>query len=214
MFRVDRRSPRRRRLRRARRVDAAITLMSFTAEAQGNNAILIKWQTGTERDTTGFNLYRALSAAELGKAEPSTPKLVFIQGRGDALIGDSYSYLDTPVTPGMLYYYRLYEVSGAGVTGDVSEIVSARISAPTLTPTSTATATATATPTVTVSAGAAMTPTPTATGVSGRTASDQPTATRQFPNTPAPATSLSRRDSRPHRFRWLRRPRRPSDPAS
>ena len=179
----------------ARQANASITLIDFTAEAKASNSILIKWETGTEANTAGFNLRRALSAAELGTTEPATPALVFIPNTGDAIFGDSYNYTDTEVTPGVLYYYRLYEVSLSGGTGDASWIVSAGIGVPTLTPTLTATATATAT--ATVSSGAAATRTPTATGVAGNESGGQPTATRRFTNTPVPATATLSSTSTP-----------------
>ena len=87
-------------LGRARQVNASVTLISFTAEAQGDNSILIEWETGTEANTAGFNLHRALSAAELGTTEPAKPALVFIPNKGDAIFGDSYSHPDTAVEKG------------------------------------------------------------------------------------------------------------------
>ena len=37
---------------------AAIELRSFTATAQANGTILVRWVTGTELNTLGFRVYR------------------------------------------------------------------------------------------------------------------------------------------------------------
>ena len=171
----------------ARPANAAITLISFTAKPQGNTAILVEWETGTEAYTAGFNLRRALSAAELGTTEPTTAPLVFIQNKGDATFGDFYSYTDTAVTPGAVYYYRLYEVSLSGGSGDMSEIIYAGIGV--ATPTATATATVTATQQPTSTATPTRTRTVTPTNVPGELV--QPTATRRFTNTPIPVVAPS-----------------------
>lgn len=69
-------------------------------------SITIEWQTATEVDTAGFNLYRATS--------PDGPyaklNADLIPGRGSASSGSSYTYTDDAVSPRQTYYYRLEDV--------------------------------------------------------------------------------------------------------
>ncbi len=166
-------------------VAAAVHLLYFTATQQGESAIRLAWETGSEEGTVAFNLYRAADPGIKGEQIGDT----FIQ-QGDPVAGAEYHFDDTQVTPGVRYYYTLDEITDTGDQVKLATAV-AGIGVATLTPTATATvlpATATATAT-TVQSGGAATRTPTATAVSGNTSSDQPTATRQFTNTPAPATA-------------------------
>jgi hypothetical protein len=83
----------------------AVSLISFTARGQGN-AAAVEWQTAREFDNLGFHLYRATSPG--GTYTRLTDKLISAKvqpGRGG-----SYSYLDTTVTVGSLYYYKLEDI--------------------------------------------------------------------------------------------------------
>ncbi|MFQ5578801.1 MAG: hypothetical protein ACE5G8_17630, partial [Anaerolineae bacterium] len=64
----------------------AITLVSFTAAASGRD-VTLTWQTGTEIDNAGFNLYRAASAngpwTKLNSA--------LIAAQGDPVAGAGYT---------------------------------------------------------------------------------------------------------------------------
>lgn len=69
-------------------------------------SIQIEWDTATELNTAGFNLYR--SPAVDGDFSRINDKL--IPSRGDGLTGAAYTYSDQSVTGGETYYYLLEEV--------------------------------------------------------------------------------------------------------
>ena len=123
-------------------VRASIGLTSFEAKAQGTT-IVVTWETETELDTTGFRLYRALSAAPADWGAP-----IYETRAVGGIVPASYSYNDTDVATGVLYYYLLEALSTNGSTsryGPVSAGVGLpdqATSTPTVTPTSTPTATA------------------------------------------------------------------------
>gem|GEM_PF-5576388 len=110
----------------------AVTLASFTAKA-GVGAVNLSWETGTEIDNAGFNLYRA--AAEGGPYTKVNAALIAAQG--DAVSGASYSYLDQRLQAGT-YFYKLEDVDLSGVVtthGPVSATVLARFRRPAYRPT-------------------------------------------------------------------------------
>jgi hypothetical protein len=110
----------------------AVTLASFTAEA-GPGSVVLAWDTGTEVDNAGFNLYRA--TAEGGSYAKVNGAL--IAAEGDPVSGASYSFLDKGLSPGT-YYYKLEDVDLTGTTalhGPVSAAVLPRLRRPTYRPT-------------------------------------------------------------------------------
>lgn len=74
--------------------------------------ILIEWQTATEIDTIGFNLYRA------NQIEGPYQKLnaSIIPAANDPFRGGSYQYVDANVMPNRIYYYQLEDVDTQGRT--------------------------------------------------------------------------------------------------
>jgi hypothetical protein len=97
-----------------------VTLSSFTARGE-DSAVSLEWETGSELDNLGFNLYRSLS--ETGPWTRITPSL--IPGLGSSPLGARYSYTDTGLTNGLRYYYELEDVETTGRTerhGPVSAI--------------------------------------------------------------------------------------------
>jgi hypothetical protein len=68
--------------------------------------IRIDWETETEIDTAGFNVYRSEQPA--GDFELLND--VLIPSNGDATSGSSYSFVDSNVAAGETYYYRLEDV--------------------------------------------------------------------------------------------------------
>ncbi len=81
----------------------AIDLASFTVEANDSRVVVL-WETGTEIDNAGFNLYRTTS--------PDGPWVkinnALIAAEGDPVSGGSYTYVDTPGRG--VFYYRLEDV--------------------------------------------------------------------------------------------------------
>jgi hypothetical protein len=86
----------------------AVKLESFTAAA-GDASVRLEWQTGSELDNLGFNLYRALD--EDGPWRRLTASL--IPGLGSSPLGKAYAYLDAGLTNGTRYYYRLEDVDAS-----------------------------------------------------------------------------------------------------
>lgn len=86
----------------------AVALASFQATAQ-RDAILVSWETVSELDNQGFNLYRA--------ADPAAPQelLAFIpsQAPGSSQ-GFAYEWLDSDVTAGETVYYWLEAIDASG----------------------------------------------------------------------------------------------------
>jgi hypothetical protein len=88
----------------------AVSLISFTATGEGN-AARVDWQTAQEIRNLGFNLYRSSSASGpfVKINEHLIPGLLY------SVKGKSYSYIDTSVTPGTLYYYQLEDIDASGI---------------------------------------------------------------------------------------------------
>lgn len=88
---------------------SAITLAAFAATAEAGS-VTLTWETGTEIDNAGFNLYRATS--------PDGPwtkiNAALIAAEGDAVAGASYSYADAPGAG--TFYYQLEDVDYNGVS--------------------------------------------------------------------------------------------------
>jgi hypothetical protein len=97
----------------------AIGLISFEVEANDGRARIL-WETGTEIDNAGFNIYRAGS--------PDGPWVKvndsLIGAEGEVAAGASYTFYDTPGRG--LFYYRLEDVDLFGLTTQ-HEPVMARI---------------------------------------------------------------------------------------
>jgi hypothetical protein len=90
---------------------SAIELASFSAAAQGGD-VLLSWETGSELDNLGFNLFRAGSPD--GEQVRINERLIPSQATGNA-VGASYSFLDDSVVAGQTYYYWLQDVDTDGV---------------------------------------------------------------------------------------------------
>ena len=91
-------------------IPTAVKLMSFTA-SPADRAVDLAWQTGSELDNLGFQLYRATAAA--GPFVRITPAL--IPGLGSSPIGASYSYHDAALTNGVTYFYELEDIETTGL---------------------------------------------------------------------------------------------------
>jgi len=87
----------------------AICLASFTAQA-GLGTVTLAWETATEVDNAGFNLYRAM--VEDGPYSQINDGL--IAAEGDPVSGASYSFADRPDYG--TFYYKLEDVDYYGVS--------------------------------------------------------------------------------------------------
>jgi hypothetical protein len=89
----------------------AVELVSFDAAPQGNG-VLLNWETATETDNVGFNVYRA--ETQSGQLIKINPYLIAAQNPGSTA-GAAYSFLDESAVPGATYYYWLEDIDAAGV---------------------------------------------------------------------------------------------------
>jgi hypothetical protein len=105
-------------------VPLAVTLASFDAQAMVDR-ILLSWETVSEVNNAGFNLYRSASPA----APDALLAYVPSQAPGSTQ-GASYSFNDTEAAPGETWYYWLEDVDLNGATA-LHGPVSATLQAPT-----------------------------------------------------------------------------------
>jgi len=90
----------------------AVELLRFEAIAQGED-VRITWETATELENLGFNLYGSTTPA--GPWVQVNPAFIPAQNPG-AVSGAVYKLLDTEVTPGVPVYYRLEDVDIHGAS--------------------------------------------------------------------------------------------------
>ena len=90
-----------------------IDLASFSAKA-ADGAILFEWETASEINNVGFNLYRAesLTGVRIQLNDALIPSAV----APGSLFGASYSLLDESVEANTMYYYWLEDVDINGLT--------------------------------------------------------------------------------------------------
>ena len=81
----------------------SVTFLSFTASRTSEDVIL-NWETASEIDLLGFNLYRAASPD--GERVKLNAEVIPINGPG-GVIGGSYTYIDTDVSSDLTFYYWL-----------------------------------------------------------------------------------------------------------
>lgn len=88
-----------------------VDLLTFTAEAKETH-ILVQWETATEKDNLGFNLYRATSIA--GDRIKLNATLIPSSSPGD-MLGSSYAYIDIrDIVAETVYYYWLEDIDLEG----------------------------------------------------------------------------------------------------
>ena len=88
-----------------------VDLVSFDAVGS-DSKVLLRWKTASEIDNAGFNLYRSTSSN--GKYVKINSSL--IPGLGSSAIGKEYEYVDSSVTNGAVYYYKLEDVEFDGAS--------------------------------------------------------------------------------------------------
>jgi len=88
----------------------AVEIVSFAAKEGEQGAVILSWETATEIDNAGFNIYR--SKRSDGTYKKVNGKLIPAQGGGS--LGASYSYEDTPGKG--IFRYKLEDVDYNGVS--------------------------------------------------------------------------------------------------
>lgn len=88
-----------------------VKLVSLSAHTQGT-AILVEWETASEKDNLGFNLYRATSLS--GERTKINASLIPSSDPGGNL-GGKYAYTDIfDLKPNTVYYYWLEDMDMSG----------------------------------------------------------------------------------------------------
>ena len=88
-----------------------VQLSSFHPEPTETGAIVIRWTTESELDNAGFNILR--STTRDGVFSLINPTL--IPGAGTTGEKHTYTYTDTTAKSNVIYYYRIKDVSFAGM---------------------------------------------------------------------------------------------------
>ncbi len=102
----------------------AVTLASFGAQG-GSDRVVVSWETLSEANNAGFNVYRADN-----DAGPQT-LLAYVPSQGPGSTqGYAYTYDDLAVQPNQTYWYWLEDVSLSGAT-TLHGPVSATVTVPT-----------------------------------------------------------------------------------
>ena len=94
-----------------------VTLSHFRAE-HTDAGVMLKWTTESEVENAGFFIYR--SETKEGKFKVVNPTL--IQGAGTTSERNEYTWTDTTVKPNTVYYYRIEDVSHAGVRKQLATV--------------------------------------------------------------------------------------------
>ena len=82
-----------------------VELTSFTANV-ANNSILLKWNTATEKNNSGFSVER--------KIKGNFEKIAFVQGNGTSNSPKNYSFTDDKLKDNGKYTYRLKQIDNDG----------------------------------------------------------------------------------------------------
>jgi hypothetical protein len=91
----------------------AVDLASFGATA-ANGVIVVEWETVSEEDNLGFNLYRSESVA--GPRVKVNGGLILSSVAPGSPLGATYRFADDSTQSGVTYYYWLEEVDVYGVS--------------------------------------------------------------------------------------------------
>jgi len=95
-----------------------VELTAFTTESL-NGEVLIKWQTATETNNSGFEVQKSQKSNV--KSQTDWLTISFVEGNGTATEVNEYIYRDKIEKPGS-YYYRLKQIDFDGTTTYSPEI--------------------------------------------------------------------------------------------
>ena len=95
-----------------------VTLSHFRAE-QTNAGVVVKWTTESELDNAGFNILR--SESKNGEFKVINLKGI-IAGHGTTNERHTYTWTDTTAKPNVAYYYRIEDISHAGVRKQLATV--------------------------------------------------------------------------------------------
>jgi len=95
-----------------------VEITAFTTE-NVNDEVIIKWQTATETNNSGFEIQK--SEKSIVNGQTIWEKVTFVDGSGTTTGVTNYTYNDKVVKPGT-YFYRLKQIDFNGTTTYSSEI--------------------------------------------------------------------------------------------
>jgi len=91
-----------------------VELTSFTA-VTGNQSIELKWETASELENLGYILEKSIQLDKSFVEIASYKDNVEMLGQGNSSVVNNYSFVDKDVINGQSYFYRLSDISIAGV---------------------------------------------------------------------------------------------------
>ena len=94
-----------------------VTLSHFRAE-HTDTGVILNWTTESEVDNAGFYIYR--SETRDGEFKVANPSM--IQGAGTTSERNTYTWTDTTAKSNTAYYYRIEDVSHAGVRKQLATV--------------------------------------------------------------------------------------------
>ena len=94
-----------------------VTLSRFRAD-HTDTGVVLNWTTESERNNAGFYIYR--SETKDGQFKGINPTL--IQGAGTTSDRNTYTWTDTTAKPNTVYYYRIEDISYAGVRKQLATV--------------------------------------------------------------------------------------------
>ncbi|MCK4272808.1 carboxypeptidase regulatory-like domain-containing protein, partial [bacterium] len=94
----------------------SVELASFTANA-GDRAVSLNWETRSEVNNLGFQIYRSVEDAEFELIDAE-----MIPGAGNSEDAHSYTYVDRGLSNDVTYYYKIATVDFGGNV-DMSDMV-------------------------------------------------------------------------------------------
>ena len=92
----------------------AIELLSFTTNELPSGGTLVRWVTGAEIDTAGFDLYRMTGEATSFDANSAAHVTEGVEIVGSSVFGGEYTFVDNNTVPGVVYTYWLLETETNG----------------------------------------------------------------------------------------------------
>ena len=102
-------------------ITPSVELSYFTVE-RNKSTVLVKWETASEINNMGFNIYRS----ELENGNFIKPNRSMIFGAGNSSWENEYLFVDDKITAGKTYYFQLEDISYDG-TKEKHDIISITI---------------------------------------------------------------------------------------
>jgi len=102
-------------------VSLAVQATDFTATSEVS-AVKLSWQTKSEIQNTGFNIFRADSGTSLFTMVASYVSNDSLKGLGTSSTGRSYDFTDNKVSSGSTYAYKIQSVASDGVKQDLTTL--------------------------------------------------------------------------------------------